>query len=123
MRKKVISIGQCGYDNSQIGSLFSKLGADFTAVDLNRDLYNTLSASEPDLVLINRVNDSDGSSGIALIKELKGSKEYSKVPLLLVSNYEDAQKEAVALGALPGFGKSELASPTVSELIKNYLSN
>ena len=31
--------------------------------------------------------------------------------MMLVSNYEDAQNEAVAAGALPGFGKASLGQP------------
>ena len=34
-----------------------------------------------------------------------------RVPVMLVSNYEDAQREAVAKGALPGFGKAALGQP------------
>ncbi len=30
---------------------------------------------------------------------------------MLVSNYEDAQQDAVARGALPGFGKAALRQP------------
>ncbi len=41
--------------------------------------------------------------------------------MMLVSNYPDAQAAAVANGALPGFGKREIGSPRVIELIKGAL--
>jgi hypothetical protein len=41
--------------------------------------------------------------------------------MMLVSNYADAQQAAVAAGALPGFGKRELGTPRVSQLIRDAL--
>jgi hypothetical protein len=40
---------------------------------------------------------------------------------MLVSNYPDAQAAAVAAGALPGFGKRELGSARIPELIRSAL--
>ncbi len=36
---------------------------------------------------------------------------------MLVSNHEDAQAEAVAAGALPGFGKASLGQPGMIERV------
>jgi hypothetical protein len=38
------------------------------------------------------------------------------VPVMLVSNYENAQAEAQAVGALPGFGKADLLHDAVPAL-------
>ena len=54
-----------------------------------------------------------------LIKRLRAA--HPSVKLMLVSNYPDAQADAVANGALPGFGKRELGSPRVAELIREAL--
>jgi len=40
------------------------------------------------------------------------------VPIMLVSDYEEAQDAAVASGALRGFGKSQLYEPQTIELIR-----
>jgi CheY-like chemotaxis protein len=72
----------------------------------------SLAAEEPfDLILINRVLDADGSSGIEVVRRLKESEALRSVPVMLVSNYDDAQEEAVRQGALPGFGKAALGQP------------
>ena len=43
--------------------------------------------------------------------------EFPNVPFMLISNYEDAQAQAVELGAVPGFGKSSInSSETVERL-------
>jgi len=40
---------------------------------------------------------------------------------MLVSNYPEAQAAAVAEGALPGFGKREIGTPRVNDLLRNAL--
>ena len=63
-----------------------------------------------DLVLVNRVLDEDGSSGLELIRALKHDPALADVPVMLVSNHADAQEAAFDLGASPGFGKASLHS-------------
>jgi len=43
------------------------------------------------------------------------------VKAMLVSNYPEAQAAAVAEGALPGFGKREIGTPRVGELLREAL--
>lgn len=75
-----------------------------------------------DLLLLNRQLDYgfDETEGVELIQKLR--KLYPQVKTMLVSNYPDAQAAAVAAGALPGFGKRELGSPRVAELIREALA-
>jgi hypothetical protein len=40
---------------------------------------------------------------------------------MLVSNHEDAQREAVQAGALPGFGKASLGQPAMIARLKGGL--
>ena len=51
-----------------------------------------------------------------LIKQVKSLNPDCKV--MLVSDYEDAQDQAVANGAVRGFGKSTLEDPATLDLIK-----
>ena len=44
------------------------------------------------------------------------------VKMMLVSNYPDAQAAAVEAGALPGFGKRDIGSPRVKELLRQALT-
>jgi two-component system, chemotaxis family, chemotaxis protein CheY len=75
-----------------------------------------------DLVLVNRLFDADGASGIEWIRQVQADERLRKVPILLVSNYADSQEEAVAAGARPGFGKSALHLPRTVELLGQYLN-
>jgi hypothetical protein len=38
-----------------------------------------------------------------------------------VSNFSDAQDQAVASGAVRGFGKADLQAPSIVEVLKPYL--
>jgi CheY-like chemotaxis protein len=73
------------------------------------------------LVLVNRVLDADGGSGQELIRTLKADEQFRAVPVMLVSNYADAQAEAEAAGAVPGFGKSALRAAQTRARLAEYL--
>lgn len=103
---RVLLVGHCGPDAFMLRrAVRSMLGTKQveminSADDLEREL------GRASLVLVNRVLDGrfDSDSGIELIRRLAGR---GGARLMLVSNYADAQAEAVAAGAAPGFGKAE----------------
>ena len=41
---------------------------------------------------------------------------------MLVSNYEQAQADAIEQGAVPGFGKSKLNASETTDLLRQYLN-
>ena len=124
-KKLVLSVGQCGYDNSRLRSLIQSIRPDLTlmTVDTATETLNELQSQsgQISLILINRLFDTDGGSGLDLIRAVSEQYPAQHPPLMLVSNYEDAQATAIAHGALPGFGKSELSSPRTAERIKAAL--
>ena len=73
-------------------------------------------------MLVNRILDADGSSGMELIKQIKADTALRNVPVMLVSNYDHYQEEAVKEGALKGFGKGALGQPQTIARLKSYLS-
>lgn len=122
MSRNVLSIGQCSLDHGSISRLLADLGAHAIKVDLHSKTIAAIREHRPHLILINRVNDTDGSSGLDLIRELKSGAESGQIPLMLISNYEDAQVKAIELGAVRGFGKSSLGLPETQLLLKNLLN-
>lgn len=124
MPKRVLSIGNCGYDHGNISSLLHKhFGAEVDAAGSAAEALATLEKEKYDLVLVNRVFDADGDSGIKLIKKLKTDNKLQTIPVMLVSNYPDAQTEAEAAGAVAGFGKNQLGRPQLVEQLKPFLKN
>src|SRR3954452_20107090 len=104
--KKILSVGQCNMNHGRIYSVLKGLGAEVTRAHTAADALKCLKGGSYSLVLVNRVFDADGDSGLELIKRVKA--EVPEQPVMLVSNYADAQAEAQAAGALPGFGKAAL---------------
>jgi two-component system chemotaxis response regulator CheY len=116
--KKVLSLGQCAADHASIGGLLRRqLDAEVDAADTFADAEARLNGSRYDLILVNRVLDRDGTEGLEFIARIKAHPEWRQFPVMLVSNYQDAQEQAIARGALPGFGKASLGSTkTISRL-------
>jgi CheY-like chemotaxis protein len=112
LRKRILSVGQCAADHWAIGRLVNRhFDAELHAADTIPEALNALRQTRADLVLVNRILDADGSSGLAFIRQLKTDQSLSDIPVMLVSNYDDAQSQAATLGALPGFGKAVLEDP------------
>jgi hypothetical protein len=122
MPKKIALVGHCGPDSSFLRIAVSRAQRDVQVlmVDDDSDLKRVLDDGV-DLLLLNRQLDFgfDEHEGVALIRRIRA--KYPVVKAMLVSNYPDAQAAAVAEGALPGFGKRELSSPRVLEMLREAL--
>ena len=119
MARKVLLIGHCGADASylRIAVRAADPESQVLAADDEAELQQTMKDGV-DLVLVNReLGWGFGSdSGVDLIGLLH--KAHPGLKMMLISNHADAQAAAVAAGALPGFGKRELGSKRVVELLR-----
>jgi CheY-like chemotaxis protein len=120
--KRVLSVGQCMADNGSLTRLLrGTFAADVVPLDTSREALERLKGGRFDLVLVNRVFDANGEAGLDLIRAVKADEALRDVPVMLVSNYPEAQAEAVAAGALPGFGKAALHRPDTADLLRPFL--
>ena len=124
MPKKIALVGHCGPDSSYLRIAVSRAERDVQvlSIDDDSDLKRALDEGV-DLLLLNRQLDYgfDEREGVGLIRKLRA--KYPAVKTMLVSNYPDAQAAAVADGALPGFGKREIGTPRVAELLRDALKS
>ena len=122
MPKKIALVGHCGPDSSFLRITVARAHRDVQVlmVDDDADLQRVLDDGV-DLLLLNRQLDYgfDETEGVALIARIRAN--YPNAKTMLVSNYPDAQAAAVAAGALPGFGKRDLGTPRVAQLIRDAL--
>jgi len=122
MSKRVIDVGNCVPDHAAIRRLIeSNLDAHVAQAHDLKDTLRELEREPAALVLVNRKLDLDYSDGMAIIRHLKSSAQWSATPLMLISNYLEYQNEAVAAGCEPGFGKQELRSEATLEKLKRIL--
>ena len=121
-RARVLSVGQCGFDGPNIQRILTENfdAVVETACDTNA-AWNAVRDKAYELVLVNRIFDGNGESGLDLIKRLQSNSDTKGIPVMLVSNYADAQQSAVELGAMPGFGKNALNAPQTLACIASAL--
>jgi two-component system chemotaxis response regulator CheY len=120
--KRVLSAGQCFADHGSITRTLQKhCEAEVVAAATSDEALALLRQNDFDLVLVNRVFDADGFSGLDLLGDMKADEVLRHVPVMLVSNHEEAQRQAVGLGALPGFGKAGLGGPSMIACVKAVL--
>ncbi|HEX2972974.1 MAG TPA: hypothetical protein VHP11_11615 [Tepidisphaeraceae bacterium] len=122
MAKTVVLVGHCGPDSSYLRMAITAADRNARIVSADDEAELTkLLADGADLVLVNRQIDFGfpETEGVELIQRLHPG--YPSVKLMLVSNYPEAQAAAVRVGAVPGFGKSEVGSTRVTELLRSAL--
>jgi two-component system chemotaxis response regulator CheY len=120
--RQVLNVGQCGADHASVRWLLQReFDATVVPAATTVEALAQLRRGIFDLVLVNRVLDRDGSSGLDLIRQLHEDEALRQIPVMLVSNYAEAQQEAEALGARPGFGKAELDRPQTLARLREIL--
>lgn len=120
---RVLDVGQCNMDHGHIDRLLAeKFGAQVDRSDTIAEAVKAVLANRYDLVLVNRILDTNGDEGIDLIRQLKAEESTRDTNAMLVSNYADAQEAAVAAGAKPGFGKASLNDDATLQALAQYLA-
>jgi CheY-like chemotaxis protein len=108
-RPRVLDEGQCVPDHQRIANLLDvRLEVDVDPAYTADEAFELVASDGYDLVLVNRVLDRDGSAGLDLIRRLTMDERTRDTPVMLVSDYDDAQDAAVDAGALRGFGKAQI---------------
>ncbi|MDQ3440902.1 MAG: hypothetical protein M3478_11190 [Planctomycetota bacterium] len=122
MAKKIALVGHCGPDSSFLRMAVSSAdrSAQIMAADDSSELSKVLEQGV-DLLLLNREMPYgfEDSEGVGLIRKLRT--RHPGVKMMLVSNYPEAQAAAIAAGAVPGFGKREIGTKRVAEVIREAL--
>ena len=121
--RTIVLVGHCGPDMFMLKSALGRAAAEAPIVTVN----DTNSLSEylngDSVLLVNR--ELDGSfgtkNGVELIAQV--SKQENPPIAMLISNYEDAQAEAVAAGARQGFGKSDLYDESTTQALRDAVAS
>ena len=120
--KKVLFVGHCGPDSTYLRMLVRKaLGqADVHMIEDPTELDQALKQGA-ELILFNRElgYGFEPDTGVEYIRLLK--QRSPATPMMLISNYPDAQAAAIAAGAVQGFGKREIGSPRAAELLRTAI--
>jgi DNA-binding NarL/FixJ family response regulator len=121
--KRVLLAGHCSPDSSSLTIAVTTAVPGAKVIRTHDDAgVDRAIAEGVDLVLVNRAMepgyaDSIGTDYIRRLRE-----KYPSTKLMLISNYPESQAEAVAAGAMMGFGKSTLMASATQSLIRSALS-
>jgi len=123
MSKRVLSVGNCSSDHAMLVRTIRKhFDAEVARASGQQDALQTLHGGRFDLVLVNRKLMGDGSQGIELVRRIKSDPQMASTPVMLLSDYPLYQETAIAEGAEPGLGKSQLADPAALERLGRFLA-
>lgn len=116
---RIALVGHCGPDAWMLKGVVERAFPVADVAMLNDAASARVHAEKADLLLINRKLDGefDTGSGLDLIRALLPLVK-RRAALMLVSDLDDAQTEAKALGAAPGFGKAKAGSPEAAQRMR-----
>lgn len=120
--KRVLDVGNCSPDHHSLTMMVTQ-NFDDTVIDQAHQAVDALTLLKQHtyaLVVVNRLLDCDGTEGMDVVRQLKA--EQPDLPVMLITNYEEYQQNAVAAGCELGFGKNDLFSPPTVELFSKYLA-
>ncbi len=121
MNYRIVLVGHCNIDGPRLQREIESSFKDAEVLRING--WDELKATCIDgaaLLLVNREPVGFNEEGIDLIRDLHS--HFPKQKVMLVSDYPDAQEAAVAVGALPGFGKADLGGRTLHDTIAPVLT-
>ncbi len=122
MSKRVLDVGQCGIDHPRIKQMIeANFDASVDRAHTAREALGLAERTSYDLIMVNRLLDADGDSGLDLIRSLMKHSATSSAPVMLISNYPDVQHEAIQAGAVQGFGKDAINSAETKEVLTGLL--
>ena len=115
----VVLVGHCGFDSGSLKRLAREALPDAEVVAVNQQAPLDKLAHGRSLLLINRQLDGRFAAGDSLAMIRRYAAGDNSPRMMLISNFADAQADAVAAGALPGFGKNDLGDPGVTQRLRN----
>ena len=100
--KKVLIVGPCYADAQSLKkSLESQFSVSTLEVTKAEEGKNILRQRKIDLILVSRILAGDKSSGLGFLNYVK--KSNPKIPIILLTRFPEAQKEALEKGAVAAF--------------------
>ena len=120
--KKVMSVGQCPPDHAAIRNFIeSVFDAEIVRIDSTEEALEEMQKNSYDLVLVNRKLDIDYTDGTILVEKMQSDDIMKNIPVMLITNFEEYMQEAITLGGVPGFGKTEIGSSKAVRNIEKFI--
>src|SRR5215207_4763195 len=120
MGQRIVLVGHCGVDAPRLEREVSRIcpRAEVMSINSEEQLHDIVEEGA-DLLLINRQlpYGFEAEEGVELMRDIRQIAD-GKVKMMLVSDMPAAQEEAREVGALKGFGKADLGSGKIADILK-----
>ncbi|MFN0135411.1 MAG: response regulator, partial [Phycisphaerae bacterium] len=115
-------VGNCDPDHGSIRRmLVNHFEVEVDRVMFPAEALREMGQQTYALVLINRLIFADDSDGLVLVRAMQADEKLRNTPIMMISNFADAQARAVADGAVPGFGKATVDAPDTLDRLAQYM--
>ena len=120
--KHVIDVGNCIPDHRAIRTMLED-NFDVTVTQCHTldEAMAAARSGECHLMLVNRKLDRDYSEGIKIIQAVRADQQLSRVPVMMITNFDEHQQLAVEAGAEYGFGKNAIHTAETLERLRKLL--
>lgn len=119
---RVLDVGNCDPDHGSIRRmLVNHFEVEVDRVMFPGEALREMGHQTYALVLINRLIFADDSDGMVLVRAMQADEKLRRTPVMMISNFADAQARAVAAGAIRGFGKATVDAPETLDRLAQYL--
>jgi len=121
-KARVLDVGNCDPDHAMIRRMLTdNFDVEIDRVMFVEDALAKMRETKYSLVMFNRLIFDDGSEGIPLLHKAQADPRLKDTPVMMISNFAEAQAACVAAGGLPGFGKAAVGRPETVEPLSRYL--
>jgi hypothetical protein len=119
---KLLDVGNCDPDHGLIKQMLSEnFDVHIDRVMFVDDALARMRETQYDLVMFNRLIFEDGSEGIVLLQRARADPAIKATPIMMISNFDEAQAASIAAGGEPGFGKKAVFAEQTIQLLTKYL--
>lgn len=119
---RVLDVGNCDPDHGMIRRMLdSNFNVEIDRVMFVEQAITAMRRTRYDLVLVNRLIFDDGSEGIELHRRAEADPALAGVPIMMISNYPEAQSKSVEAGGVMGFGKASVGAAETIERLAAFL--
>ena len=118
----VLDVGNCDPDHGMIRRMLTQhFDVEIDRVMFVDDALARMRERAYDLVMFNRLIFDDGSEGLELVSRAKTETGIKPAPIMMISNFDEAQSACEAAGGVRGFGKKAVGDKATVEHLSKYL--
>jgi hypothetical protein len=121
MPRRVVLVGHCSLDGPRLQEEIRAMPEEPEVLRVNdKAKLEAVCEEGENLLLVNREPVGFDEEGIDIVRHVH--ERYPGQNVMLVSDFSDAQEEAVEAGAMQGFGKRDMGTPKLAKAVRRGMN-